>query len=166
VNACQAGGVYTGTLREIVHALKYQRRTSLARPLAAFLLERCGAVLEEADVVVPVPLHHSRQRQRGFNQAELLARALPLPCANLLERVRATPSQTDLPAEKRRANVRGAFRLKREQSHAPAPGRRPPLIPVLIDDVATTGATLSECARVLKEAGASEVRAVTIARAL
>ena len=67
-------GVYDGALREIVHALKYQRRTSLARPLAALVLERCAATLAGADAVVPVPLHASRERERGFNQAALIAR--------------------------------------------------------------------------------------------
>ncbi|MGE5815154.1 MAG: ComF family protein [Acidobacteriota bacterium] len=173
VDACEAAGVYDGALRGIVHALKYQKRTSLARPLAALIVERCGNVFAGADGIVPVPLHPSRQRQRGFNQAELIARALPLPCANVLERVRATPSQTDLPADKRRENVRGAFAVR-----AVKWGRSPlllgmqrkmvtvPISPILIDDVATTGATLSECARVLKEAGARDVRAVTVARAL
>lgn len=169
VSACEAGGVYAGALREIVHALKYDRRRSLARPLAALLVERCGNLLAGADAVIPVPLHRSRERQRGFNQAALIARALPLPCADILERVRATPSQTDLPADKRRANVRGAFAVNR--GHSPFFGGAAkrvsvPCSPVLLDDVATTGATLSECARVLKEAGAREVRAVTVARAL
>lgn len=170
VSAAEAAGVYDGALREIVHAFKYGGRTSLARPLASLLLERCGNVLAGADAVVPVPLHPSRERQRGFNQADLLARALPFPRANILERVRATPSQTDLPADKRRVNVREAFAMTRGESHFPRSLYKKsvtvPLTPVLVDDVATTGATLSECARVLKEAGASEVRAVTIARAL
>ena len=186
VSVAEAAGVYDGALREIVHAFKYGRRTSLARPLASFLLERCGHVLAGADAVVPVPLHPSRERQRGFNQADLLARALPLPCANILVRTRATPSQTDLPADERRVNVRKAFGVRglsvkggqgrRGQSHFSRLLYKKsvtvpllltvPLLPVLVDDVATTGATLSECARVLKEAGAREVRAVTIARAL
>lgn len=163
LDLCEAAGVYDGVLREIVHALKYQGRTTLARPLARLIVERCGGVLAGADAVVPVPLHPSRRRERGFNQAELIARALPLPCADVLERLRATPSQTDLPADKRRMNVRGAFGIKRvkEQKMGTVP-----VSPVLLDDVATTGATLSECARVLREAGAREVRAVTVARAL
>jgi ComF family protein len=108
-------------------------------------------------------LHASRHRERGFNQAALLARALPLPCVDALARVRPTPSQTDLPADKRRRNVRGAFALSREvRRRAEVSGR----CIVLVDDVATTGATLNECAKVLREAGAREVRAVTAARAL
>ena len=105
VNAREAVGSGPRALREIVHALNNQKRTSLARPLAALIMERCGNVLAGADAIVPVPLHTSRQRERGFNQAELIARALPLPCANVLERVKATPSQTDLPADKRRETL-------------------------------------------------------------
>jgi len=170
LSACESAGVYAGTLREIVHALKYRNRTSLARPLASLLLERCGNALAGADAVVPVPLHPSRKRSRGFNQAELIARALPLPCLEVLERVRPTRSQTDLPADQRRSNVLGAFAVKGGLSPFPLGTNRRrgtvPLTAVLVDDVATTGATLSECARVLKEAGAREVRAVTVARAL
>jgi ComF family protein len=158
LSASEAAGIYAGSLREIIHAFKYGRRTSLARPLAALVHERCPGPLDSADALVPVPLHRSRQHERGFNQAALIARALPVPCVDALIRVRSTPSQTDLPAEKRRSNVRGAF--------AVAEGAVLPPTIVLVDDVATTGATLSECARVLREAGAREVRAVAVARAL
>jgi ComF family protein len=160
---CRAAGIYAGALSAIVHALKYQQRTSLAKPLGDLIARHCGDALSGADLVVPVPLHRSRQRERGFNQAALLARALPLPCADALARVRATPSQTDLPAHKRKLNVKGAFALSREAGlRVEVSGR----CVVLVDDVATTGATLSECAKVLREAGAREVRAVTAARAL
>ncbi len=172
VSESRAAGVYAGALREIVHALKYERRTSLAAPLATLITEQCGEALAGADAVVPVPLHRSRQRERGFNQAALIARALPLPVADVLVRLRATASQTDLPADRRRSNVRGAFgiggqsRFSLLSLRTSVPVPVVPLIPVLVDDVATTGSTLSECARVLKEAGAREVRAVTVARAL
>lgn len=170
VSWSQAAGVYDGALRDIIHALKYERRTSLAPALATLIVEQCGDAFADADAVVPVPLHRSRQRARGFNQAALIARALPLPCADILVRVRATPSQTDLPADKRRWNVRGAFAVKGGHSpfslHGPRKQLRVPFSPILVDDVATTGATLSECARVLKEAGAREVRAVAVGRAL
>jgi ComF family protein len=158
---CRAAGIYTGALSAIVHALKYQRRTSLARPLGELIARHCDDVFSGANFTVAVPLHPSRHRERGFNQAALLARALPLPQIEALARVRATSSQTDLPAAKRRANVRGAFSL-REKLRAPISGA----VIVLVDDVTTTGATLSECAKVLMEAGAREVRAVTAARAL
>jgi ComF family protein len=106
-----------------------------------------------------VPLHPRRQRERGFNQAEDLARGLGLPLLRALRRVRATQPQVDLPAEQRQTNVKGAFELRRW----PFPGNRRPVI-VLVDDVVTTGATLDACARQLKKAGAAEIRALTAAR--
>jgi ComF family protein len=144
-------------LRAIVHALKYDGRRSLAKPLAALLAQHGADVLAGADVVVPVPLHRSRKRARGFNQAAEIARYFPVPIAHALRRVRATPSQTDLPAAKRHANVRNAFALRRR---ALIKDR----IVVLVDDVSTTGATLDASAHVLLEAGAREVRALTVAR--
>ena len=153
----RAGGAYDGALRAIVHALKYDGRRSLARPLAA-LMERAGTdVLDGADLLVPVPLHRSRQRARGFNQAWEIARHLRLPAVRALRRVRPTPSQADLPAARRHANVRGAFAMRRG-------GRVRGAVVVLIDDVSTTGATLDACAKVLREEGAVEVRALTAAR--
>lgn len=153
----RAIGAYEGSLRSIVHALKYDGRRSLA-PRLALLLERCGAdVIEGAHVVVPVPLHRSRQQARGFNQAEEIARRLPLPMVRALKRVRRTPSQTDLPEAQRHANVRGAFALARGAGLGGA-------VVIVVDDVSTTGATLEACARVLLEGGAREVRALTVAR--
>jgi ComF family protein len=155
--ACAIGG-YDDPLRAIVHALKYDGRRSLARPLGAMMRERGAELLAGAGAVVPVPLHGSRRRQRGFNQADDLARHLGLPVCRALKRVRATPTQTGLPAARRRRNVHDAF----------APNRRARglagAIVVLIDDVSTTGATLDACARVLKEIGVAEVRALTAAR--
>jgi ComF family protein len=153
-----AVGAYDGALRSIVHAIKYEGRRSLARPLARLIRHRCGAVLDGADFVVPVPLHRSRRRSRGFNQAHDLARHLG-PCAvRALTRTRATPSQTGLPAAQRHRNMRDAF----------APAWRAPrltgTIVVIVDDVSTTGATIDSCARVLTGMGAREVRAVTAAR--
>lgn len=153
----RAIGEYEGALRAIVHALKYDGRRSIAKQLAMRLTVSGAEVLDGADCVVPVPLHRSRRRTRGFNQAEEIARHLPLAMRNALRRVRATPSQTELPAARRHANVRNAFRLRRGASvHG--------LVMVLVDDVSTTGATLDSCARVLLAAGAREVRALTAAR--
>jgi ComF family protein len=157
ISRCRAIGDYDGTLRAVIHALKYDRRQSLAQPLATKIRRDCGDVLAGADLAVPVPLHRSRRRTRGFNQAAAIARSLGLPSCSVLRRIRATPSQTGLPAGRRHANVRGAFALKRR-------ARVHGLTIVLVDDVSTTGATLEACARVLKEAGAAEVRAVTAAR--
>jgi ComF family protein len=157
IDSSAAIGAYDGRLRFIIHALKYGGHRSIAAPLGARMRSSGAAVLQGADAAVPVPLHRRRQRARGFNQAADLARHLDLPVAPLLRRVRATPSQTTLPAAERRANMRGAFALSRRTSVS---GMRL----VLVDDVSTTGATLEACASVLKDAGAIEVRAITAAR--
>ena len=157
ISRTRAVGAYDGTLRAIVHALKYGSRRSLAAPLALLMRRECAYALDGADVLVPVPLHPRRQRTRGFNQARELAEGLGLPVMPVLERTRYTPSQTDLPAARRHANVRDAFRLRRR---AEVRGLRA----VLVDDVCTTGATLEACARVLRDAGAADVSAVTAAR--
>lgn len=151
---------YDGRLRDIIHALKYERRRSIARPLGALMRASGAPLLTGAAVVVPVPLHPHRERDRGFNQADDLAQQLGLPVAPLLRRVRFTISQIELPAEERHQNVRDAFRLAR----LPDPGSPIPAVVVLVDDVATTGATLDACARVLKAGGVKEVRALTAAR--
>ena len=164
LDAGRAAGEYEGTLRDIVHAFKYESRRSLARPLGAMLRSAGADVLQDADCVVPVPLHPWRRLRRGFNQATDLARQLDLPVVHALCRWRATPAQTGLAAAARRQNVRGAFAiapLGSAETYATIEDG----IVVLVDDVRTTGATLNECARVLKEAGAREVRALTVARA-
>jgi ComF family protein len=153
----RAIGSYDGSLRAIVHALKYGKRRSIAQPLAARMRAHGDEVFVDSDIVVPVPLHPRRQRSRGFNQAEELARHLGVPCRLALRRRRATPSQTDLPAAQRHRNVRGAFVLARR---ADVRGLRV----TIVDDVCTTGATLDACARVLRDAGAADVRAITAAR--
>lgn len=153
-----AVGPFAGTLRDAVHALKYGGRRSVATPLGALMQAAGRDVLECADLVVPVPLHRRREWSRGFNQARLLATVLGPPVADLLVRVRATPPQAALPAARRHGNVRGAFVLNGDGTGLDG------LTIVLVDDVATTGATLDACARVLREAGAAEVRALTAAR--
>jgi ComF family protein len=163
---------YEGTMRSLIHALKYDGRRSISAPLSALMATHGRDVLCGADVVVPVPLHRRRQRIRGFNQAADLAHGLGLPVADALVRSRVTQPQVDLPAEQRRENVRGAFALKPASLHLSASIRRcrereiDDRSIVLVDDVATTGATLESCARVLMRAGAREVRALTAARAV
>jgi ComF family protein len=163
-----AVGEYEGSLKSIIHAFKYDRRRSLAVGLAAFMCVRAGEILEGVDCLVPVPLHPRRERQRGFNQARELAMQLGLPVVDALVRLRHTPSQVDLAAERRHANVQGAFALRRRWLRRPRPPQQRTtldgLTVVLIDDVSTTGATLEACAVVLLEAGAREVRALTAAR--
>ena len=124
-------------------------------------------MLRDADCVVPVPLHWSRRRQRGFNQASDLARHLGLPAMRLLRRTRPTATQTGLSAARRHGNVRGAFAVRRGLEGLvgrEGRDRLEGLVVVLVDDVCTTGATLNSCARVLKQAGVREVRALTAAR--
>jgi ComF family protein len=153
----RAIGPYDGALRAIVHALKYGGRRTVAAKLAALMRVAGSDVLAGSACVIPVPLHRSRRRTRGFNQALELARFLGVPVVEALKRVRRTPSQTDLPAARRHRNVRGAFAIRRG---ADVKG----LCVVLVDDVSTTGATLEACARVLVAAGAREVRALSAAR--
>ena len=154
-----AVGAYEGALRDIVHALKYDRRRSLAAPLAALMRQHGSGVLDGADACVPVPLHWARRQTRGFNQASELAGHLGIPRLEALARRRYTTTQTELPEARRHANVRGAFRVRPGVAVAN-------LVIVLVDDVSTTGATLEACAAALREAGAREVRALTAAKAV
>lgn len=171
VASARAIGPYDDRLRDIIHAFKYGKRRTLGGRLARLLREPGRDVLNGADAVVPVPLHWARRHERGFNQADLLAAGLGLPVCHALRRTRRTRSQVELPAGERHVNVAGAFALAwryRSPWRWPmGPSRIPRLdglTVVLVDDVSTTGATLDACARVLKAAGAREVRALTAAR--
>ena len=145
-------------MKDIIHALKYDRRRSISPRLGALMRTSGAALLRDADAVVPVPLHPRREYARGFNQAHDLALQLGPPVVTLLARSRHTRSQVDLPAHQRQRNVENAFCLRPS-----AIGQRPRIV-VLVDDVSTTGATLEACGRVLKAAGVCEVRALTAAR--
>jgi ComF family protein len=164
-DARAADGRYHGALREIIHAMKYDGRRSLARPLAALLRDRHHAAFAAASSVVPVPLFPWRRLRRGFNQAADLAALLDLPVVHALWRVRPTAPQTGLTAAERRGNVRGAFRFSPLVSRTRRERYITDRIVVLVDDVMTTGATSRACAEVLSEAGAAEVRVITLARA-
>lgn len=155
---------HRGVLRSLLHDFKYRDALWLQKDLVR-LLEACVRAhynVEEVDAVAFVPLHRVRRRERGFNQSELLARGLarvlgrPL-LRTCLVRTRATGSQTNLTARERATNVRNAFRTRWGFRLG---GRRI----LLVDDVMTTGATVSDCARALKEGGAAKVVVVTIAR--
>jgi ComF family protein len=154
-----------GIVREIIHEFKYGRQIHLRHLVARWL----RAAMEDErlrgrrfDLIAPVPLHPTRQRERGFNQAGLLAELLSAQSSirvkPLLERTRYTNTQTALDRSERMENLHNAFRLRK---NADVRGLRV----LLIDDVLTTGSTLSECARVLKRAGALSVYAATAARA-
>jgi ComF family protein len=159
ISLSTAVGPYEDRLKDVIHALKYDPRPTIARHLAARMRDAGSVVLAGADAVVPVPLHRVRQRARGFNQARALAAHLALPVVDALIRTRRTPAQADLPAAKRHANVDGAFALAVRSQDVEG------LVLVLVDDVSTTGATLNACASPLLAAGAREVRALTAAQA-
>ncbi len=157
---------YGEVAREAVHALKFGGRRALAAPLGDLVAEIAADALPAGapDLLAPVPLHPRRERERGFNQAFLLARrvgdAWRVPvCADVLTRTLATRPQTELTAKARRGNVRGAFALRRPELVA---GRHV----VLVDDIFTTGSTVTACARCLREGGASAVGVLTVARAI
>jgi ComF family protein len=157
----RAGAEYDGVVRDAIHALKFEGKRALARPLADLVLAQWGGSIPSGVAgLVPVPLAAGREQERGFNQAELLAERLATGLAvavrpHWLARVRATQAQSDLGAVERRANVRGAF-----SAHPAAAGRDV----IVIDDVLTTGATAGECARALRAAGAARVGVLTVAR--
>jgi len=153
-------GWYQGALRKLIHLFKYSGVRPLA-PVFGRYLKRALPVDREFDVVIPMPLHWKRRWQRGFNQSALLAREVArrfdVPVSKVVRRRRATPPQAGLSHAKRRANVRGAFRMKRGT-------RLDGLRVLLIDDVLTTGATAAACARELKRAGAAHVTVLALAR--
>lgn len=167
-----AYGSYDGGLRDLIHLLKYNgvrpAANVLGRTLAEAVAELAPNFPAESVAVVPVPLHRAKLREREFNHAELIARAamklVAMPgrlhlCADALVRKRETPSQTGLTSHQRRENVRGAFAAARSEA---VKGREA----LIVDDVFTTGATVSECARVLRRAGATRVWVATVARTL
>jgi ComF family protein len=157
-------GAFEGPLRTAIHNFKYNSDRPLAAPLAALLAEqlhdlRSGGI---TPLLTPVPLHPAKQRARGYNQSSLLARELAKllqwDVAEGLERVRPTRSQVGLSLDERRENVSGAFVWR-----SPEP---PPPCVVLVDDVCTTGATLTDCTRALRVKGTHTVYAAAVAKAL
>jgi len=170
-----AYGSYEGGLRELIHLLKYNGVRPAADVLGRMLAEAITSLEPgfpaSSVAVIPVPLYRGKRRQRGFNQADLIARAaikikvkgidsgrLHL-CDRVLEKKRETASQIGLTSHQRRENLRGAFRVAQPEAVS---GREV----LVVDDVYTTGATVSECARVLRRAGATKVWVATVARTL
>lgn len=166
-----AYGSYDGGLRELIHLLKYNgvrpAGNVLGRMLAEALVKLEAEFGADKVLVVPVPLYKGKRRQRGFNQAELIARnalnsrgnAQLQLASGILLRTRATQSQIGLTSHQRRENMRGAFAVSRAGE---VTGREI----ILVDDVYTTGTTATECARVLRKAGAAKVWVATVARTL
>ena len=170
-------GVYEGSMRAVIHALKYSRMAPLARELGSRLASAIAQFAPQAEsdshremLVVPVPLHRSRMTQRGFNQSRTLATEalrilrrthpewrLELSSRSLV-RQRSTESQAGLTPRQRRLNLRGAFFVSDSEALR---GRHI----LLVDDIYTTGATARACSKILIEAGAASVRVATLARA-
>lgn len=165
-HVCRSAAVLDGPLQELIHGFKYGSRVHLCEPLglltAASLEPFCARAAPE--LMVPVPLHRKRLRQRGYNQSQLIGEVLarkwgvPLEIGRL-RRVRWTEPQTTLDARDRVSNVSGAFEVKEPNRLA---GKRV----LLVDDVLTTGSTVRACAEALHEAGAAAVFAVTVARGM
>lgn len=154
---------FTGVTRRALHALKYDGERRLAPLLGAAIARRWARAGAGGELLVPVPASPDRVRERGYDQAALLAqeaaRRLRLPAIRAVERTRATTAQFDLDRAARAANLGGAFRA--------VPGRQPAIVGrwvVLVDDVVTTGATLAACAVALLDAGAAAVSGVAVAR--
>ncbi len=153
---------YEGDVRRLVRAFKFHGFSALSGSLAAPMVDCLARERLAVEVAVPVPLHGSRLRQRGYNQALLLGRGvaagLDLPLVEALRRRRSVPAQVGAGAGERWRHVEGAFEVR------PAGGGLAGRSVLLIDDVATTGATLDACARALLAAGARSVSALTFAR--
>ena len=146
----------------LVQRFKFDGRMNCGRLLASLMAEQMGVEKERPDLLIPVPLHDARLRERGFNQAEFLARCLGarlgIPVAgDALARIRDTAAQSGLPTESRESNVRRAFEINRvpDVTHV-----------ALVDDVFTTGHTATECVRVLRRAGVSRIQVWVAARTL
>ena len=156
--------VYSGDVKRIVHAYKYLGAKYLSKPLGNILYDKYFKIRDEvdADIIIPVPLNKNRERERGFNQATLMLKQFEKDKDkiddNVLIRIKDTPQQMSLPKDKRRENVEGAFSVVDESSVKGANV-------LLVDDIYTTGATMDECARVLYNAGANSVRALTLCNA-
>ena len=164
--AVRAPYAYDGVLMECIHRFKFGGRSSLAKPLAALLAEFVeewpGRI--ERLLIIPVPLHPRKLRERGFNQSLLLARPVAGALGSRLDflslrRIRYTRAQTGLKKDERRKNVRKAFGVAQ-------PGKVEGRTILVVDDVTTTGTTLNECARALMKAGADRVLGLTLARRL
>ncbi len=159
-------GRYRGILKDIILLFKYRRLQLLGKGLAHLIYRSLGEeekIWWGAEALIPVPLHPRKKRQRGFNQAQVIAGELSklkgIECVDdMLIKIKNVPPQTALDMEERKRNIRGAYGVKNSKK---IKGK----VVILVDDVFTTGSTVRECSSVLKTAGADEVRAITVAQA-
>lgn len=159
----RAVALHEGPARRMIHVLKYQDRQDLTNVMGLWMARAGAPILNDADLMLPVPLHWRRLVRRGFNQADVLAQAAAqhagVPVVQGLARARATRRQVGLGGAARRRNVAGAFRVRDD-----ARGRIAGACVILVDDVITTGATVDACTRALNRAGAVEVRVLAFSR--
>jgi ComF family protein len=163
VQGIRSACLFEGTLREAIHRFKYRNMRALAQPLGGLLVDAWHPLSQAIEVLVPVPLHRRRLRERGYNQSHLLAlrlgAATGVPVVgDTLRRVRYTASQTHLGTLERRENVANAFAVADDRLR----GKRV----ALVDDVCTTGATIEACGAALMAEGVGSVWALTVARAV
>ncbi|MFH1361317.1 MAG: ComF family protein, partial [bacterium] len=156
--------VYEGVLRQAIRRFKFNKRKKLAQPLGVLMVQYLSQTpleMKELDLIIPVPLHKKRHQERGFNQAEHLANVVgkyhEIPVQPVLERVKNTLANFDLPREKRFHNIREAFQVT---DQAAVENKRV----LLLDDIYTTGATIAECSATLKKAGAKRIEILTLSR--
>lgn len=158
IDRLRSAGPYDGWLREAVHRMKYQGESARAAHLASLMVDLARSY-EPAEAIVSVPIHWNRVKERGFNQSDLIAAEISKLTGVLvwrgLSRIRDTRHQVELTNEERATNVLGAFALRQEMQMRPASV-------ILVDDVFTTGATMGECARVLRESGVGQVHGLSV----
>ncbi|MCI0709136.1 MAG: ComF family protein [Chloroflexi bacterium] len=154
-----AVGPHAGVLRSAIHALKYEREKRAGELLGHLINEQLETANVSFDIIIPVPLHEARLRERGYNQAKMIALGVSRGTllSNALERHRYTTSQVNLSAHERQSNVQDAFRARDTFT-----GERV----LLVDDVCTTGATLLACASALQESGVGDIYAATVSYAV
>ncbi len=165
LDGLRAASLYDGAVRQAILALKFRGQRRVASPLADLLAACCRHETLSADLIVPIPLHANRRRERGYDQARLLAqplgRLLQRPVrTDLLVRTRATRAQMTLSASERHTNVAGAFVLTSPAVRAALSGKRI----LLLDDVTTTGSTLDAAAAALREANPAAIWGLAVAR--
>jgi len=159
--------IYDGALKELIHLFKYKAKISLAPVLSGLMIDFIKdnrETIDNIDTVAFVPLQDSRLRERGFNQSRILAFSISkefgIPISDLLRKTARTKHQNELMRDERLSNLTGAFSVRK------SPGNPGNLNVLLIDDVMTTGTTLNECAKVLRESGVKAVRCLTLARGI